>query len=183
MNADEFLKLFWKHYQLIEEDLLDSDKYVSIDRDNSAVFSYHYLKSLITICCEIDSIAEVICNCNGKKADFGIINKLRVLADCIPNFHNLRVITRKQYDSMNVVPFVKFIDNNTPEWWRAYNSVKHDRANKKGERLNLSLANQKNVLYALAALYLLEKQLYLCVKDKESIEEEIIESKLFKAEN
>ena len=36
------------------------------------------------------------------------------------------------------------------EWWESYNSVKHGRS------MNYKQANLKNVLHALAALYLLE---------------------------
>lgn len=67
----------------------------------------------------------------------------------------------------------------TPFWWTAYNKVKHERTSHfKDGKVNYSRANQKNLIYAFAALFVLEKS-YL-----ESIEGETktpnSESKLFK---
>jgi len=41
----------------------------------------------------------------------------------------------------------------SPDWWGPYNEVKHDRIN------NLKKANLKNVVNALAGLYVLEMYL------------------------
>ncbi len=58
MNRDEFLKVYWKQYRLLERDLIQTDDYVSIDKDNYTTFSSQYTKLLLTTCSEMDSIAE-----------------------------------------------------------------------------------------------------------------------------
>ena len=41
-------------------------------------------------------------------------------------------------------------------WWRNYNDVKHQRIGLVSGKKNFQLANQKNVVSSLAALFLLE---------------------------
>ena len=48
MNRDEFLKVYWKQYRLLERDLIQTDDYVSIDKDNYTTFSSQYTKLLLT---------------------------------------------------------------------------------------------------------------------------------------
>ena len=41
-------------------------------------------------------------------------------------------------------------------WWRNYNDIKHQRIGLVSGKKNFQLANQKNVVLSLAALFLLE---------------------------
>ena len=41
-------------------------------------------------------------------------------------------------------------------WWRNYNNVKHQRIGLVSGKKNFQLANQKNMVLSLAALFLLE---------------------------
>ena len=58
MNKDEFYKLYWRQYQLLEKEVLDTDAYVTIDGKNSAAFSAQYVKLFLNLCSEIDTLAE-----------------------------------------------------------------------------------------------------------------------------
>ena len=51
---------------------------------------------------------------------------------------------------------------NNPDWWKKYNKIKHNRTTINDETglPYYKLANQKNTLYALAALYQLELYYY-----------------------
>ncbi|HBB6794409.1 TPA: hypothetical protein KB899_002331, partial [Enterococcus faecium] len=51
-------------------------------------------------------------------------------------------------------PFGDGWPEDTPDWWKIYNRVKHGRSS------NYKEANLENVLYALASLYLLEEYLH-----------------------
>ena len=62
MVRDIFFKVYWRQYKLLEHELIKTDDYVWIDRDNYDTFSNQYMKLLLTICSEMDSIAEVLCN-------------------------------------------------------------------------------------------------------------------------
>lgn len=165
MNRDEFLKVYWKQYRLLERDLIQTDDYVSIDKDNYTTFSSQYTKLLLTTCSEMDSIAEQLCGIHEGKIPFGIRNKLDVLIEEYPNLKKYRVNTKYPYDIKNITPMVKF-DDSVSDWWQAYNDIKHRRmeANEAG-RYNYTKANLKNVLHAMVALYILNRKLYDSLED------------------
>ena len=66
----------------------------------------------------------------------------------------------------------------TPFWWIAYNDIKHERTSlSKNGKTNYAHANQKNLIYSFAALFVLE-MLYLdSYKGKEN--QPYTESKMF----
>lgn len=74
---------------------------------------------------------------------------------------------------------VKFSDS-VSDWWQAYNDIKHRRmgTNKAG-RYNYTKANLKNVLHAMAALYILNRKLYDSLEDNGRFGTEVPESALF----
>lgn len=181
LNRDEFLKVYWKQYQLMERDLIQTDDYVSIDKDNYNTFSNQYMKLLLVICSEMDSIAEALCRLQNDKVPFGIMNKLNALTEEYPKLKNYRVNTKYPYDIKNISPLVKFADA-TSDWWQAYNDVKHRRmeTNEAG-RSNYTKANLKNVLFAMAALYILNRKLYDSLEDDGKASDEILISNLFES--
>ena len=179
MTKDEFLKVCWKQYRLLERDLIQTDEYVSIDKDNYNTFSSQYIKLLLTTCSEIDSIAELLCGIHEDKIPYGIRNKLDVLIEEYPNLKKYRVNTKYPYDITNITPMDKFADS-VSDWWQAYNDIKHRRmqSNEAG-RYNYTKANLKNVLYAMAALYILNRKLYDRLEDVGKSGEEVLISNLF----
>ncbi len=179
MNRDEFLKVYWKQYRLLERDLIQTDEYVSIDKDNYNTFSNQYTKLLLMICSEMDSIAEVLCRIHGDKIPFGIKNKLDMLIEEYPNLKKYRVNAKYPYDIKNITPMVKFADS-VSDWWQAYNDIKHRRmeANEAG-RYNYTKANLKNVLHAMAALYILNRKVYDSLEDEGKPGKEVLISSLF----
>lgn len=179
MTKDEFLKICWKQYRLLERDLIQTDDYVSIDKDNYDTFSSQYTKLLLTTCSEMDSIAELLCGMHEDKIPFGIKNKLDVLIEEYPNLKKYRVNTKYPYDIKNITPLAKFADS-VSDWWQAYNDIKHRRVetNDAG-RYNYTKANLKNVLHAMAALYILNRKLYDSLEDAGRPAKEVLISNLF----
>lgn len=137
--------------------MIDLSDYVAIHPKNYAVFSNHFISMYLTICSEIDSVAEELCkNLNIKEKErFGINNKINHILNKYSNLKNWRCHTKFPYETINIVPFAKFSDNKSADWWKAYNNIKHKRTEKNGEQYNYELANLKNILHALSALYLL----------------------------
>lgn len=179
MSRDDFLKVYWKQYQLLEREFIQTDDYVSIDKDNYDTFSNQYLKLLLTICSEIDSAAEELCSIHEDKLPFGFKNKLGALIDKYPNLREYRINTKYPYDIKNITPMVKFSDS-ISDWWQAYNDIKHRRmgTNEAG-RYNYKKANLKNVLYAMAALYILNRNIYASLADDGKSGEEVLVSNIF----
>lgn len=65
-------------------------------------------------------------------------------------------------------------------WWSDYNSVKHNRTIfNKSKRINYYKANLKNVIYSLAALYVLEIALLQQSGNKNNLQSFINKSEMF----
>lgn len=130
----------------------------------------------------MDSLAEVLCRMHGDKVPFGIKNKLDAIVDEYPHLQSYRVNTKYPYDIKNIAPLVKFRDS-VSDWWQAYNDIKHRRTEKnEAGRYNYTKANLKNVLYAMAALYILNRNVYDSLEDDGKKAEDIMLSNLFDIE-
>lgn len=165
MKKDEFYKLYWRQYQLLEKEVLDTDAYVTIDGKNSAAFSAQYVKLFLNLCSEIDTLAEQLremiaekhedCDIDTKGPT--ILKKIAAVKIEFEKLGEMYVITKAQYDSWKNIPFLKFDDTSSDSWWRDYNLVKHYRNEmmEGSNKYNYEKANLKNTLKALSAFYLL----------------------------
>lgn len=157
MNREEFIRIYYRQYKILEKKFIDISEYVDLSSKNYAVFSNHFVDMFLSICSEIDSLADEFCKMlyGEKSSGFsGIIVKLEKILETYPRLRQYRVETLPPYEKMNFVPFAKFEPKATT-WWTDYNAVKHNRSEKDGERYNFEKANLKNVLFALSALFIL----------------------------
>ncbi|WP_295073745.1 hypothetical protein [Ruminococcus sp.] len=155
---NNFNILYWEQYKLIEKQLIDLSEYVSIDKKNYSTFSNRLIFMYLAICSEIDSVADELCEKLGanSKERYGINNKINIILEEYENLMHWRCSTLPPYQKINIEPFVGFKENDTAEWWKDYNKVKHFRFKKEDNGIyNYELANLKNVLFSLVALYLL----------------------------
>ncbi|MDE7303963.1 MAG: hypothetical protein K2N60_11655 [Oscillospiraceae bacterium] len=157
MNRSDFIKVYWTQYKLLEKRMIELSDYVSITPKNYSTFSHQFISMYLNICSEIDSVAEEFCSLLEADAKpFGISNKINKILDKYSKLKNWKCVTKFPFDSIHIVPFAKFNDNISADWWQAYNKVKHFRTEQsEGGQYNYELANLKNILYSLAALYLL----------------------------
>ena len=152
MNTKIFNFQYWRHYLALEADFLKTIRFVEIDESNFNTFSIEFNKQLQSICSEIDVICKEICSFKGASNTRNINQYAEIILKEYTDINSRNVII-KQYTSLKLSPFEEWSldpDYNSPEWWKDYNSVKHDRTN------NFSKANLKNVINSLAGLYLLE---------------------------
>lgn len=195
LSKEEFLKIYWKQYRLLEKIFIQTDEYVSISKDNYDTFSNRYVNLLLLICSEMDSLLGAISS--GRKYQ-SILRKFECFVKEYPNVRNCKVDTKYPYDIKNITPMIKFSEKNqndkndktyeknkkrTPDWWQAYNDVKHRRAeqNESG-RYNYTKASLKNVLFSLASLYILSRLVYENLDGNGVQESEVMVSDLFEEE-
>lgn len=163
MNREEFLNTYWRYYELLETDFRNSIRYVSLDKKNYSTFSVEYARLLQAICSEIDVLFKELCFCLNK-----IGNNIRDYADILLENNQMipnQIIYLKMYHrDFEICPFKNWEKGNAPTWWISYNKIKHHR------KENMQKANQKNVLYALAGLFLLENILlkHIMLNNKET---------------
>ena len=125
-------------------------------------FSSRYTYLLLNICSEIDSIAEEYCKVVKAPSKVkNILQKMTVIVNDDPKIKDQRVSTKYPYEIINFVPFAGFDSESAAGWWQDYKLVKHFRADVPEKGIpNYQLAHLKNVMNALAALYILCQNLY-----------------------
>ena len=61
-EINAFFKRYYRYYLALESDFLATERFVTIDPDNSNTFSVEYIKLLQTICSEIEVVAKYLCS-------------------------------------------------------------------------------------------------------------------------
>ena len=159
MDTNEFQKVFWSYYLNLEEKFINTTKYVEVTKDNYFSYSIEYTSLLLNICSEIDVIFKEICNFN--QSDHKCINDyFKVVNTKFSNIFKEKVTS--SFDSIELTPFCGWTSEDRPVWWENYNNVKHGRLE------NFNRGNLKNVLNALAGLYILERYLLKNIADNSS---------------
>lgn len=134
----------WYYFLSIEKDFIGTIEYVALDEGNENCFSNEYAKLLLLIGSEVDVVAKMLCEQEAPDAlRRNIIDYKAALMGRFVGFHSVEIDVPR-YDR-HIKPWVSWGLQNAeaPTWWRAYNSVKHDR------NTAFALASQKNVLQAL----------------------------------
>lgn len=183
MNLLEFKKNYLNHYCLLEQDFIETSKYVTISENNFNTYSSAYLKLLLTIGSEIDVMLDLLSKLydpTSKETGFGCS---KTILKHEKDIKSLEIQIKNE--DFSVYPWNS---NGIPEWWTAYNEIKHNR-NEKATKFDSSkkyyqYANLQNVLTSLAALLSLEFYTYrlLAIKENEKVFVPNIKS-IFKIKN
>lgn len=172
-------QMYWNQYRLIEKRMVELSDYVMINTQNNATFSNQFILMYLSICSEIDSLANEFCKeiTSSEKERFGINNKMNLLIEKYPKLKNWKCKTKFPYEEQHFVPFAKFNESETADWWKAYNQVKHKRTEKDESGLyNYQKANLKNIMYSLSALFIMLSKAKEGISNKPEIN---IESQIF----
>ena len=156
-SLKEQLQIFKGQFDLLEERMVNLSKYVAFHGHNNSCFSPELCSIFINVCSEIDSLAAMLCKQKHNKPIKNMIDKLDTICQWCPNLKSQCVELKLTFiESIHFVPFQNFEKDNST-WWTAYNKVKHNRTetDPKTEKGNYELANLKNVLLAMAGLYIL----------------------------
>jgi hypothetical protein len=154
--------LHWDYYLTIEEDLKNLARYVEIDLKNFEIFSIELARILQITSSEIDVVLKLLCSkLNPTKCFENITDYKNEIKNSWPD-----MIEEKVYSSrygLELTPWINWNINGTPDWWRSYNNVKHER------NIYYHEANLKNVLNAVAALLICTSYYYLiCFTDNKN---------------
>ena len=192
MTRDEFCKYHWNYYMALEKDFLGIERYLTFDLGdnnsydekkkikyfgNSKAFSVEFIKQYQTICSEVDVIFKTICK-DLKNEDAKEMEDYT--KTILANTYWSGVVSQKVLmRDVKLQPFFGW--QNEPykaiSWWSTYNYVKHRRLN------NFGNANLKNVINALAGLYILEMYYLKSVVKENEMDIPDRESELFALDN
>jgi len=143
-------------YLTIEDDLKTLARYVDFDKDNDNVFSIELARILLIASSEVDVVLKLLCKELKSNWEYKNINDYRmVIQESLKSLINEKVYSIRYW--LELTPFINW-DNQkweNPDWWKAYNKVKHNRDE------NFKKANLKNTLNSVAWLLVVLNYYYL----------------------
>lgn len=174
MNRDDFCRLHWSYYLVLEKNFLDTERYISFDLGdnylydshtihdygNSGAFSNEFVKQYQAICSEVDVVLKTIC----KELSGITENNMPAYTDLVLKKWETLSEQKVRMNTIELQPFKNWkpsLSYSAPDWWTPYNRVKHERLE------NFRKANLKNVMNALAGLYTLESYLVKYIGDRD----------------
>ncbi|MBN2023724.1 MAG: hypothetical protein JW809_13135 [Pirellulales bacterium] len=143
----------WDYYRVLVDDIDRISRYVEIVPDNFAVYSIELVRMILAAGSEVDVVAKRLCQASMPPVSANNINEYRsVLCEKYPGLPGIKAtMPRHGYE---FVPWEEWANGENPAWWRAYNSVKHQRDQ------CFAQANLKNTIDTIAGLCVLVTYLY-----------------------
>lgn len=145
----------WHYFLALENDLVRTTEFVEPSERNFNTFSNWYAKLLLLVGSEIDVVAKQLCaTLSNTTAPANIKQYCDVITTEFPKLHEFEMGVPRY--SLSFKPWSSWgaSEKCSPQWWKDYNSVKHERNS------NFEKANLGNVLNAFAGLLILELYYY-----------------------
>jgi hypothetical protein len=140
--------LHWNYFLSIEEDLHRLSRFVEFTVDNFETHSIELARILLAASAEVDVVAKQLCGQIGIGRNASNIDDYEEVIEV-----ELQILIETHVDiprhGLTLRPWGNWEDGKNPDWWRAYNNVKHSRHE------HYRSANLKNALNAVSALFLL----------------------------
>lgn len=149
----------WKQYQALERDAKEVIEHIPLVEEHLSVWSLRLGDILIVLGSVIDSVFKFALQYEGLTETMpDVMKKIRAkdrldMGDYRQVFQDYYGLSSKHVYirplARRIQPFGKWADGRSPDWWDAYQGVKHDKfANKKDAQL-------RHVLDGLAGFFLL----------------------------
>lgn len=145
MTENEFYEIYWNYYLQLENDFFDLEPFCSLDKINNSSFSIKYLQLTLSICGEIDTICKRLCYCLDDTIDVdkvGIDDYRTILMKHYPQIAE-EIVSIERHDYRKITPFQKWAHGYIPDWWDAYNHMKHHRDEEWSGKKSYKHATQK----------------------------------------
>lgn len=159
MTSAEFINIYWSQYILIEKEFMNTLYFLALDDSNENSYSQAYLKLMLEIGSEIDVVFKEYCRTIDPTFATSyrtIVHYKNSINNNNPDFITQQVLMTNY--NKHLYPWIEWSTlPGSPNWWTAYNMVKHRRTNMveiEGVRqVGYKFANQKYTLLALSGLY------------------------------
>lgn len=150
MTRKEFLQNHWMYYLMLEKKFINTTTYVELSSKNYSTFSNEYASLLQIIGAELDSFFKVYCGYDAEEYK-NIADYASYILSEYPDIKNQEIEVRGR--DIIIKPFENWDSTKAKQslvWWETLDNIKHNRVGNKED------ASLENVLYILAALFLLE---------------------------
>ena len=135
---------YWQYFLTIEEELVKFSRYIEFHEDNYKTYSIELARIQLSVGSEIDVVAKLLCQNLGCQVARNICDYKTTLLATYGNLPDF-VVEIPRY-GLKFTPWKDWRQDNSPNWWKSYNNVKHKRSSHYQE------ANLENVLQAMAGL-------------------------------
>ena len=143
---ERIIRLYWNYFIALEKDIEELSRYVEFDKSNFNTFSVRLAHFLLSVSSEVDVVAKALCKEIDNKIEAVNIGDYRkIIMNRFPEMAEEPVFMTRY--NLSFMPWESWASKTNPDWWLAYNKVKHTR----GEHYNL--ANLENVLSAISGLF------------------------------
>ena len=152
----------WNYFLALESDIKNLSRYVEFCEENWQTYSIEIAHIMLSVCSEIDVFSKMICSEIGCTPCENMRDFREALNPKFSEISNMQVMM-PQY-GLTFQPWQNWSQNKKPDWWQAYQDVKHNRD------LEYPKANLKNLLNAISGLFVLLIVYYKRVQNLRLIE-------------
>jgi hypothetical protein len=144
----------WNYFLSIEADLIQLSRFIEFHDLNLDCFSLENVRILMAASAEVDVVCKQICQRLNPNSNADNIHQYRdAIASQYPNLLDFSVSLPRY--GKQFTPWINWKNpQGVPDWWTAYNKVKHER------HTDFQKANLGNVLNAVAGLCVICLYLY-----------------------
>ncbi|MBI5642356.1 MAG: hypothetical protein HY954_02660 [Deltaproteobacteria bacterium] len=138
--------LHWNYFLALESDLKHLSRYIEFSEENHKTYSLELAHLLLAAASEVDVVLKGLCKKIQPESEPRNINEYREIV--VPRFPKLcEMKMRIPRYGLEIVPWENWKDGCSPNWWCAYNDVKHKR-----DRF-FSQATLQHTIAAVAGLF------------------------------
>jgi hypothetical protein len=148
------IEAHWNYFLAIENDLDRLSRYIEFDESNFNCFSIEISRILLASSAEVDVVCKQLCKKINSQSSAETINQYRdEIKGAFPNIPNFKVVLPRY--GLELKPWDNWNDiNGIPDWWTAYNKIKHQRDSE------YHRANLRNAINSVAGLFVVTIYLY-----------------------
>ena len=140
--------LHWNYFLAVEEDLHRLSRFVDFSTANFNTYSIEMVRILFAASAEVDVVAKQLCEKIQPSREAANIDHYRqIIKPHTPVLTMTHVEIPRHGLTLN--PWASWAEDLNPDWWKAYNSVKHRRSD------HFHDANLKNTLNSVAGLFVI----------------------------
>lgn len=137
----------WNYFLSLEEDFLRISRYVHFNADNNKTYSIEFARIILSAGSEVDVVAKALTKATTGKVTENIKEHMDAIVPTFPIIPT-HVVFMDRF-GLNVTPWDNWNQSKTPDWWKSYNAIKHDRGN------HFQEANLENTFRSIAGLFIL----------------------------
>ena len=154
MNEISKSRIHWNYFLALEDDLKEVSRFIEFSEENFSVYSIELAHLLFAASSEVEVVAKQLCKQVDPKSKPKDIDDLRIIlmGSEFENIADTPIFAPRFGLKFN--PWENWKSGNSPDWWKSYNKVKHER------HQSFNKATLENSLNAIAALLVLTYKYY-----------------------